>query len=35
MMASGYEQLLKMELAPEQMEGPKLGGKIDTVRIVF
>ena len=35
MLQGGYEQLLALELAPERVDGPKLGGKIDKIRIKF
>ena len=34
LLQAGYETLLKMELCPERVNGPKLGN-IDTIRIVF
>ena len=35
LLAAGYEQLLAIELAPERAAGPKLGGKIERIRIQF
>ena len=35
MLQSGYERLLALELAPEQVDGPRLLGAIERIRIQF
>ena len=35
MLQSGYERLLALELAPERVEGPRLPGGIERIRVQF
>ena len=35
LLQGGYERLLMMETCPERVQGPRLGGRIERIRIKF